>query len=196
MCICLAKWTNDEKQGFGYTLSNDSAGVNLPDDEKIIKFTGSRYVYCIHKNATALIKYDIYDEAQSLLTLSKTKKIRVFRKYLAKKPIASLISQKTNTTKSQNPVYVKRWRKFKQGFMFLLSNRVVQTYFKDKSEIIIDQINNSVHYIGPKTEQEQEARLLVSQTLIEAKKSTESEFITRFQLIKKWLTGGPRTPKA
>lgn len=43
-------------------------------------------------------------------------------------------------------VYVKKWIKTRHAKMFRLSNKVVQVYFKDKTEILLDSTTKRITY--------------------------------------------------
>lgn len=47
---------------------------------------------------------------------------------------------------SREPVYVKKWIKTRHAKMFRLSNKVVQVYFKDKTEILLDSSKKLITY--------------------------------------------------
>jgi hypothetical protein len=82
---------------------------------------------------------------------------------------------------SNELVFVKKWRKCKQGVIFCLSNRVVQFHFRDGSEIVIDPNNKSVFYSECKNIQ------CTRMSLQEALKSKDIEFTKRYKFIKSVL---------
>ena len=51
--------------------------------------------------------------------------LRTFTKYFKSKKAQTKLSQKSEDFSSSDLVYVKKWRKCKQGVVFCLSNRIV-----------------------------------------------------------------------
>ena len=64
--------------------------------------------------------------------------------------------------------------------MFHLSNKVVQVYFKDKTELMIDLRNKTLIYMGKND-------LIMHLTISDAMKSDHDEFKRRFDYVKEQI---------
>ena len=54
--------------------------------------------------------------------------------------------------KESDFIFVKKWMNTKHAIIFRFSNKIIQTIFKDKTQIFIHSLNNSVTYINKKEE--------------------------------------------
>ena len=54
--------------------------------------------------------------------------------------------------KESDFIFVKKWMNTKHAIIFRFSNKIIQTIFKDKTQIFIHSLNNNVTYINKKEE--------------------------------------------
>lgn len=133
--IHAKKWIDyTSKYGLGYILSNGSVGVFFNDATKIIlEKEGKKFDYYERKD-----KEDV-KQSHSLEDYPKDieKKVTLlahFKSYLDQNFKQEEIEHHEVLSEL---IYVKKWIKTRHAKMFRLSNKVVQVYFKDKTEILL-----------------------------------------------------------
>ena len=80
----------------------------------------------------------------------KIKLIENFKAYLANenKGHTSVLST-LKSSQTEGPLtYLLRWSKTSHALIFLLSNKVVQVYFKDHTELQVDTVARRVTYLS------------------------------------------------
>ena len=82
---------------------------------------------------------------------------------------------------NQEIVYVKKWIKTRHAKMFRLSNKVVQVYFKDKTEILLCSNNKRITYTNKEGKR-------ATYPLSAALESKNEEMNKRMQYTKNILT--------
>ena len=80
----------------------------------------------------------------------KSKEARDLEKSKSKENIGSDFS--SVEIKESDFIFVKKWMNTKHAIIFRFSNKIIQTIFKDKTQIFIHSLNNSVTYINKKEE--------------------------------------------
>ena len=81
----------------------------------------------------------------------KSKEARDLEKSKSKENIGSDFS--SVEIKESDFIFVKKWMNTKHAIIFRFSNKIIQTIFKDKTQIFIHSLNNSVTYINKKSPQ-------------------------------------------
>lgn len=134
--IHAKKWIDyTSKYGLGYVLSDGSIGVFFNDATKIICDTSRKEFEYYEKQRTSddsPIKHNLDDypsEFEKKVTL-----LHHFRSYLDQNTKPEDIEHSRPPT---NLVYIKKWIKTRHAKIFRMSNKVVQVYFKDKTEILL-----------------------------------------------------------
>lgn len=133
--IHAKKWIDyTSKYGLGYILSNGSVGVFFNDATKIIQARdGNRFDYYERKDKEDKCATHSLDEYPKELE-KKVTLLAHFKSYLDQ----NFKKEEIEHTEAQKElVYVKKWIKTRHAKMFRLSNKVVQVYFKDKTEILL-----------------------------------------------------------
>lgn len=64
---------------------------------------------------------------------------------------ASKLPSQTVKLSAENQTRVKKWHKTSHGLIFVLTNKLVQACFKDKTELFINSKNKMVTYIDEKS---------------------------------------------
>ena len=78
-------------------------------------------------------------------------------------------------------IFVKKWMNTKHAIIFRFSNKIIQTIFKDKTQVIIHSLNNNLTYINKKEEK-------IEVHLDKVFESNNYELIRRVKYIKEILT--------
>jgi len=78
-------------------------------------------------------------------------------------------------------IFVKKWMNTKHAIIFRFSNKIIQTIFKDKTQVILHCLNNEATFIGKKEEK-------IKYPLNKIFESNNYEFIKRAKYIKEILT--------
>ena len=140
--LWVKKWVDySSKYGLGYMLSNGCAGVFFNDSSKIIGDpAGENFQYMYRPSLsqdeeTVTYAFNVYPaEFNKKVTLLKH-----FKKHLAiGDPVAEVSSPMT---------YIKKWLTTQHAVIFRLSNKVVQVYFQDKTELMLCSGTKQVVYI-------------------------------------------------
>lgn len=140
--IWVKKWVDySTKYGLGYMLSNGCAGVFFNDSTKIIGDTqGEHFQYMFRPSPSQ--DEEMVNHSMNAYPAEFQKKVTLlqhFRKHLA---ITDAINE------LQNPMtYIKKWLTTQHAIIFRLSNKVVQVYFQDKTEIMLCSGTKQVVYI-------------------------------------------------
>jgi POLO box duplicated region. len=129
------------KYGLGYMLSNGSAGVFFNDSTKIVGDPeGNQFQYMFRPTPSQDEEMVVHSltgypaEFQKKVTL-----LQHFRKHLAiTDPVKEVNSPLT---------FIKKWLTTQHAMIFRLSNKVVQVYFQDKTELMLCSGTKQVVYI-------------------------------------------------
>lgn len=135
--IHAKKWIDyTSKYGLGYVLSDGSIGVFFNDATKIIFDRDQKEFEYYEKQKQGSeevpVKHSITDYPSSLE--KKVTLLHHFKSYLDQNFKAEDIEHQRP---KGNLVYVKKWIKTRHAKMFRLSNKIVQVYFKDRTEILL-----------------------------------------------------------
>jgi hypothetical protein len=133
--IHAKKWIDyTSKYGLGYILSNGSVGVFFNDATKIIlERDGQKFDYYERKDKEDVKQSHTLDDYPKGIE-KKVTLLAHFKSYLDQNFKKEEIE---HHEPQEELVYVKKWIKTRHAKMFRLSNKVVQVYFKDKTEILL-----------------------------------------------------------
>ena len=134
--IHAKKWIDyTSKYGLGYILSNGSVGVFFNDATKIIleQKDGKKFDYYERKDKEDVKQSHDLDEYPKEIE-KKVTLLAHFKSYLDQNFKKEEIEHHEELPEL---IYVKKWIKTRHAKMFRLSNKVVQVYFKDKTEILL-----------------------------------------------------------
>ena len=174
--IWIKKWVDySNKYGIGYMLSNGCAGVYFNDNTKIVfNREGTFFQYIIRPDDSEeeqLVEYQLSSYPQDLN--KKVTLLQHFRKHL---------SMEERVDAMETPLtYVKKWIVTSHAMIFRLSNKVVQVYFTDRSELMLCSTNKIVVYINKKGD-------IHSNPLSVAMESNNKEMTKRLKYTKEILT--------
>ena len=134
--IHAKKWIDyTSKYGLGYILSNGSVGVFFNDATKIIlECNGNKFDYYERKDREDVKQSHSLDDYPKDLIEKKVTLLAHFKSYLDQNFKKEEIEHHDSLPEL---IYVKKWIKTRHAKMFRLSNKVVQVYFKDKTEILL-----------------------------------------------------------
>jgi len=143
--IHAKKWIDyTSKYGLGYVLSDGSIGVFFNDATKIIwdkSRTEFEYYEKKKEQSNVSQKHSLSDYPPSLE--KKVTLLNHFKSYLDQ-------NFKKEDIEHERPsgdlVYIKKWIKTRHAKLFRMSNKVVQVYFKDKTEILLWSISKQITY--------------------------------------------------
>ena len=143
--IWVKKWVDySSKYGLGYMLSNGCPGVFFNDSTKIVgDQQGKSFQYLSRPAANQEEEMTTHPlvgfapEFQKKVTL-----LQHFRKHLA-------VAEPVDEVPTPLP-YIKKWLTTSHAIIFRLSNKVVQVYFQDKSELMLCSGTKQVVYIDKK----------------------------------------------
>ena len=85
-------------------------------------------------------------------------------------------------------IFVKKWMNTKHAIIFRFSNKIIQTIFKDKTQVILHCLNNEATFIDKKSEK-------IKFPINKIFESNNYEFIRRVKYIKEILTHMRNTNK-
>jgi polo-like kinase 1 len=133
--IHAKKWIDyTSKYGLGYILSNGSVGVFFNDATKIIlEKEGKKFDYYERKDKEDVKQSHTLDDYPKEIE-KKVTLLAHFKSYLDQNFKKEEIEHHEELPEL---IYVKKWIKTRHAKMFRLSNKVVQVYFKDKTEILL-----------------------------------------------------------
>lgn len=178
--IHAKKWIDyTSKYGLGYVLSDGSIGVFFNDATKIIwdKFRTDFEYYEKNKSSEdSPIKHSLTgfpSEYEKKVTL-----LHHFKSYLDQNIKVEDIE---HTRPTGNLVYIKKWIKTRHAKIFRMSNKVVQVYFKDKTEILLCSNSKQITYTN-------KAGSRSTYPLSTALESTNEEMNKRMQYTKNILS--------
>ena len=140
--LWVKKWVDySSKYGLGYMLSNGCAGVFFNDSSKIIGDpAGENFQYIYRPNPS--LDEETVTYGFNAFPSEFNKKVTLlthFKKHLA---ISDPVAEKSNPL-----TYIKKWLTTQHAVIFRLSNKVVQVYFQDKSELMLCSGTKQVVYI-------------------------------------------------
>jgi polo-like kinase 1 len=178
--IHAKKWIDyTSKYGLGYVLSDGSIGVFFNDATKIVwdKFRKEFEYYEKQKSQPDTpAKHSLTDYPPSLE--KKVTLLHHFKSYLDQ-------NFKNEDIEHERPignlVYIKKWIKTRHAKMFRMSNKVVQVYFKDKTEILLCSNSKQITYTNKEG-------IRLTYPLGAALESTNEEMNKRMQYTKNILT--------
>jgi polo-like kinase 1 len=174
--IWVKKWVDySSKYGLGYMLSNGCPGVFFNDSTKIVgDQAGNTFQYLARPSANQEEEMTTHPlvgfppEFQKKVTL-----LQHFRKHLA---VIDPVDE------ASNPLpYIKKWLTTSHAIIFRLSNKVVQVYFQDKSELMLCSGTKQVVYIDKKG-------IITVFPLASAMESGNKEMTKRLRYTKEILT--------
>lgn len=173
--LWLKRWVDySSKYGLGYMFSNGCAGVYFNDSSKMTcNADGNSFQYLKRstEGGEILSEHNFAQyppELQKKVTL-----LQHFRKHL-----------KIDEFINENPYplpFVKKWLCTSHALIFRLSNKIVQVYFQDKSEIMLCSVSKYVVYINKHGE-------IVSSPLINALDSGNKEMSKRLRYTKEIIS--------
>lgn len=140
--LWVKKWVDySNKYGLGYMLSNGNAGVFFNDSTKIIgDSAGEKFQYMYRPIGSQ--NEETVSHSTTVYPAEFSKKVTLlthFRKHLAiGEPVVDDTAQLT---------YIKKWLNTQHAIIFRLSNKVVQVYFQDKSELMLCSGSKQVVYV-------------------------------------------------
>eukprot|EP01017_Pseudomicrothorax_dubius_P050961 TRINITY_DN9731_c0_g1_i1.p1 TRINITY_DN9731_c0_g1~~TRINITY_DN9731_c0_g1_i1.p1 ORF type:complete len:474 (+),score=34.83 TRINITY_DN9731_c0_g1_i1:570-1991(+) len=169
------------KFGLGYLLTNNSVGVCFNDASKmVLDPTNTHYQYyerTIDK-IDVMSKHNYNEEAPPELK-KKHILLQTFKSSFDK--ISSQAKVFTdNVSKDLMCVYVKKWIKTKHAYLFRLSNKLVQVYFMDNSQVILTTTSSMFMYVTKKGEKH-------TGELSKALESENQEMVKRVKYAKEIL---------
>ena len=181
MDVWITRWIDySSKYGIGYLLNSGYYGVYFNDNTKmLLNPTDERIIY-LERNLTGvqqpLLQFFLKDYPYNLKT--KVKLFIEFKKFLEEddklkknemqksptKKNKKKIEEKQEETKNVEAdfssvdfkesdfIFVKKWMKTRHAIIFRFSNKLIQTIFKDKTQLLIHAFNNCVTYINKNEE--------------------------------------------
>ena len=187
--IWVKKWVDySSKYGLGYIFSNGCVGFSFNDSSKMTSdVEGNTFQYLAktsNNEEDVLTEYQFNSypaELQKKVTL-----LQHFRKHLK--------TEEEFANENLNPLpYIKKWISTSHAIIFRLSNKIVQVYFQDKSEIMLCSDTKYVVYINKHRE-------IHSSPLINALDNGNKEMTKRLRYTKEIITtmlpsNGRATPK-
>ena len=174
--IWIKKWVDySNKYGIGYILSNGSAGVYFNDNTKIIcnkEGTGFQYIERIDDKEEEKMTEYLFANVLAELTKKNTI-LQHFRKHLR-------FDEKFECFESPL-TYVKKWITTSHAMIFRLSNKIVQVFFTDRTELMLSSVSKIVVYINKRGD-------IFSYQLANALDSHNKEMTKRLKYTKDILT--------
>ena len=155
------------KHGLGYLLYNGFYGVVFNDKSKIVLNPSTNYLFYIEgkkvNNQEILLSYNINDYPNSLK--EKVSSLQYFRKYLEEDNSSNINKIKKNKKEKKDKkfmmkkenkikldekkmIYIDTWFKTEDAFLFRFSNKMLQAYFMDKTEMILSFEKKIVIYVN------------------------------------------------
>ena len=125
------------------------------------------------------IKEKVKNNINTSPTKRKIKEKRELKKSKTKENIGNDFS--SVEVKESDFIFVKKWMDTKHAIIFRFSNKIIQTIFKDKTQVIIHSLNNNLIYINKKEEK-------IDIPLNNVFDSNNYELIRRVKYIKEILT--------
>ena len=136
------------KFGLGYLLYNGFYGVVFNDKSKIVLNPSTNYLFYIEgkrvNNQEVLLSFNMNNYPNNLK--EKVSSLQYFRKYLKEDNSNKIKNIKENKKKNEDKkkkldekqiIYIDAWFKTKHAFLFRFSNKILQVYFMDKTEMIL-----------------------------------------------------------
>ena len=141
------------KYGLGYLLYNGFYGVVFNDKSKIVLNPSTNYLFYIEgkrvNNQEEILSFNMNDYPNNLK--EKVNSLQYFIKYLEEEDNSNKIknikeNKKKNKKKKKDIkkkldekkiIYIDAWFKTNHAFLFRFSNKILQVYFKDKTEMIL-----------------------------------------------------------
>lgn len=142
--VYIVNWVNhSEHYGLGYLLSDGSVGVYYRDNSSLVM--GDNQYFCYieksQKKKDLIHSYSL-DEFPDRLH----KKVSIFTHFKE-------FLTKTDSSQSKGTfVYIKKWTKIEQTYLFRFSNKLIHIIFKDNTGIIVSNDFQRVLYIDENKE--------------------------------------------
>ena len=136
------------KYGLGYVLSNGHVGTRFNDSTMIIyKPNGTNFIYIDKQTKNKIVKeYKLKDKFDKDLN-KKVILLEHFENYLLKENKKPKVKKESENIDISNYVYVKRYKATEHAISFNLNNKICQTVFNDKTEIILNTHTYFLTYI-------------------------------------------------
>ena len=150
--IFVRKWIDcSDKYGIGYLLSNGSSGVYFNDSSNVVMGQNSSKVYYIEKKSeekkNEIECYTLEDYPKEIE--KKIKLFQYFQNYLNQKQNQNAQNEEID---ENNLVYLRFWVKKSKCLMFILSTKIMQFNFNDKTELVINKKRKLVIYFDKNCE--------------------------------------------
>jgi len=162
------------KYGLGYALSNGTVGVSFNDGTKLFAPTKEEKFQYIIRNSSDKTEvqnaYSFQDYPKDI-----HKKVLVYQKFKEQFELAT-----KNPTSQDKSVYVKKWMNTKHAILFRMNNKVMQSAFKDGSEMILNSESKKLAFVDLKGVQH-------VCTLDEARSSSNKELVKRLKYVEEVL---------
>jgi polo-like kinase 1 len=171
--IWIKSWLDlSNKYGIGYLLSNNWVGVLFNDKTKLISTISgdSIYYFTSFKDGEQMSSFNISNYPE--IYYKKMKLMELFKKQFN---IVDLTSAKTSQV-----FYLKNWFKSAHATIFRTSNKFIQVYFNDQTELLFASGTRNVSFLNKKHE-------LVSCPISVAIETANNEMIKRLKYSKEVL---------
>lgn len=181
--IYIRKWLDySNKYGVGYLLTNGDIGVYFNDASKMIIKHGNTSIVYIEKQILSKNEAKHFFEEDNCPVELEKKMIlaKNFRKHFVETGMNNDQNIKNDEFSDLDMIYLKKWIKTKHAMLFRLSNSIIQVFFKDNSQILLNSEAKRVMYLGENGEK-------TVFTAEEAAKK-EGEFGRRLQYTKEILS--------
>ena len=167
--IWVKKWVDySSKYGLGYLLNNGFFGVFYNDSSKIILNPITNEFLYIGRNPIDKQEVIVNGRMDNYPIELKNKVALLghFKNYLEgegnnnkndeKKKDKDIDNEKDKKKEKKidekSFIYVKKWMKTRHAIMFRLTNKIVQVYFQDHTEILLSSESKVVTYVNKKEE--------------------------------------------
>ena len=173
--VWVKRWVDySNKYGMAYVLSNGCTGISFNDSTKMVSDPSGNLIQYVARSSgqDEEIKSFAVNQVPKEL-LKKLTIVNHFRKHLGQDfPKENL-----------NPPlpYIKKWIMTSHATIFRLSTKVVQVYFLDKSELILNADSRHLIFIN-------KYKILSATPLASAMESKDKEMIKRLKYTKEVLT--------
>ena len=173
--VWVKRWVDySNKYGMAYVMSNGCVGISFNDSTRMISDPSGNFIQYIHRGSLQEEEIKTYEcnavpkELHKKLTI-----INHFRKHLG----ADLPKKTLNVPLP----FIKKWIMTSHAIIFRLSNKVVQVYFQDRSELFLNAESRNVIFIN-------KHKICSAFPLSSAMESKDKEMIKRLKYTKEILT--------
>lgn len=161
------------KYGLGYALSNGTVGVSFNDGSKLFAPKGEKFQYIVRNSSDKSEVQNAYTFQDYPKDLHK--KVLVYQKFKEQFELAT-----KNPTSQDISVYVKKWMNTKHAILFRMNNKVMQSAFKDGSEMILNSESKKLTFVDLKGVQH-------VCSLDDARSSSNKELVKRLKYVEEVL---------